>query len=409
MHTARIQRDNVLWREALEGEAYIGDAGSTPTLDMQVDSLRIAATNINKNTYGKLSAELATWFRANALDFLIIADSDLPAHKATQLWTPAHGGTHAPSLMAEIGDYDARCAIRNLYDILYNIAKLKWGETSQTKKALNRAEAIQRTNRCTAQLRQLLRLHEAAPRTGMEYTRLAHLVEWPKWIRDPTLLPPTCWHRADAIAIGEWWTTMPTTQHPTPDWDHWLRQGLARWTKVCRKRRDWRTTSLRLTWMQQRTAWFNRSHTRKFLRSALGNTTPPISIQSVIVRPTDGPPRYSSNRDEVAAGLRHLLDNWIPPVEKTTRPRHLDSGLETDRENVSISSATGYSRTWTDLTKLHKPSNPLRALPGTPTTTMKTCKPAATAASAHAYPQDMGASPRNSGSLPLHTYEPGNG
>ncbi|RHY54582.1 hypothetical protein DYB38_007436 [Aphanomyces astaci] len=585
MHTARIQRDNVLRRETLEGEAYIGDAGSTPTLDMQVDSLRIAATNINKNTYGKLSAELATWFRANALDFLIIADSDLPAYKATQLWTPAHGGTHAPSLMAVSNHrvsllydiqrwhsrIDARCtiyspsgrsiaitlrlgkgtlvtligtycqdnpaahkeatdrewqwlaqaatratgphhfvvmggdfntygpnpldrlaptpraspsndigiafqqwtqgiglvssfrhrhpnlqrhtyarnntsvalddiyisartahkvgasgiwlhtihssdhegtpymaldlcpgdhtptrltgvkpirvvntrnlakadiasfgvhtsqllsegklpqltpapppnadtawspqeigdwldgAIRNLYDILYNSAKLKWGETSQTRKALNRAVAIQRTNRCTAQLRQLLRLHEAAPRTGTEYNRLAHLVEWPKWIRDPNLLPPTCWHRADAIAIGEWWTTMPTTQHPTPDWDHWLRQGLARWTKVCRKRRDWRTTSLRLTRMQQRTAWFNRSQTRKFLRSALGNTTPPISIQSVIVRPTDGPPRYSSNRDEVAAGLRHLLDNWIPPGEKTTRPRHLDTGLETDRQNV---------------------------------------------------------------------------
>ncbi|RHZ42006.1 hypothetical protein DYB26_015331, partial [Aphanomyces astaci] len=438
---ARIQRDNVLRRETLEGEAYIGDAGSTPTLDMQVDSLRIAATNINKNTYGKLSAELATWFRANALDFLIIADSDLPAYKATQLWTPAHGGTHAPSLMAVSNHrvsllydiqrwhsrIDARCtiyspsgrsiaitlrlgkgtlvtligtycqdnpaahkeatdrewqwlaqaatratgphhfvvmggdfntygpnpldrlaptpraspsndigiafqqwtqgiglvssfrhrhpnlqrhtyarnntsvalddiyisartahkvgasgiwlhtihssdhegtpymaldlcpgdhtptrltgvkpirvvntrnlakadiasfgvhtsqllsegklpqltpapppnavtawspqeigdwldgAIRNLYDILYNSAKLKWGETSQTRKALNRAVAIQRTNRCTAQLRQLLRLHEAAPRTGTEYNRLAHLVEWPKWIRDPNLLPP---------------------------------------------------------------------------------------------------------------------------------------------------------------------------------------------------------------------------
>ncbi|RLO09813.1 hypothetical protein DYB28_010531, partial [Aphanomyces astaci] len=435
----RIQRDNVLRRETLEGEAYIGDAGSTPTLGMQVDSPRIAATNINKNTYGKLSAELPTWFRANALDFLIIADSDLPAHKATQLWTPAHGGTHAPSLMAVSNHrvsllydiqrwhsrIDARCttyspsgrsiaitlrlgkgtlvtlidtycqdnpaahkeaadrewqwlaqaatratgphhfvvmggdfntygpnpldrlaptpraspssdigiafqqwtqsiglvssfrhrhpnlqrhtyarnntavalddiyisartahkvgasgiwlhtihssdhagtpymaldlattphhdllgsnpsalstpatlqrltllpsgythpnssarasypnspqhpppnavtawspqeigdwldgAIRNLYDILYNSAKLKWGETSQTRKALNRAVAIQRTNQCTAQLRQLLRLHEVTPRTGTEYTRLAHLVEWPMWIRDPTLLPP---------------------------------------------------------------------------------------------------------------------------------------------------------------------------------------------------------------------------
>ncbi|RHY89755.1 hypothetical protein DYB26_015423, partial [Aphanomyces astaci] len=100
MNTARIQLDNVLRRETLESEAYIGDVGTPPTPDPRVDSLRIATTNINKNTYGKLRAELATWFRANALDFLIIADADLPAHKATQLWTPSPGGAHTPSLMA---------------------------------------------------------------------------------------------------------------------------------------------------------------------------------------------------------------------------------------------------------------------------------------------------------------------
>ncbi|RHX97985.1 hypothetical protein DYB36_007076, partial [Aphanomyces astaci] len=584
-NTARIQLDNVLRRETLESEAYIGDVGTPPTPDPRVDSLRIATTNINKNTYGKLRAELATWFRANALDFLIIADADLPAHKATQLWTPSPGGAHTPSLMAisnhrvsllydiqrwhsridarsttyspsgrslaitirlgkgtlvtllgtycqdnpaahkedtdrewqwlaqaatrvtgphhyvimggdfntygpnpldrsaptprtganneigiafqqwtqrlglistfrhrhptlqrhtyarnntavtlddiyisartahkvgasgiwlhtinssdhagtpymaldlcpgdhtpsrltgvrpirvvntrtlakaEIDSFGAHTshllltgqlpqltpappstaattwspqeiedwldsAISNLYDILYTSAKLKWGETSQTRKALNRAVAIQRTNRCTAQLRHLLRLHEAAPRTGTEYTRLAHLVEWPKWIRNPNLLPTSCWHRAGAIAVGEWWTTMPTPQDPAHDWDQWLRQGITRWTNVCRKRRDWRTTSLRQTRVQQRTAWFNSRQTRKFLRSALGSTVPPISIQSVMVRPAHGPPRYSSDRDEVAAGLRHLLDNWIPPAEKTTRPRHLDTGLETDRHQV---------------------------------------------------------------------------
>ncbi|RHY29630.1 hypothetical protein DYB25_013428, partial [Aphanomyces astaci] len=46
-------------------------------------------------------------------------------------------------------------AVRNLYDILYTSAKLKWGETSQTRKALNRAVEIQRNNQCTAHLRQL--------------------------------------------------------------------------------------------------------------------------------------------------------------------------------------------------------------------------------------------------------------
>ncbi|ETV83339.1 hypothetical protein H257_04090 [Aphanomyces astaci] len=85
--TARHQLDNILWRESLKGETYIGDPGHPPPPGLLLDSLLIAATNINKNTYGKLGDELATWFRASALDFLIIADSDLPAHKATQLWT----------------------------------------------------------------------------------------------------------------------------------------------------------------------------------------------------------------------------------------------------------------------------------------------------------------------------------
>ncbi|ETV71540.1 hypothetical protein H257_13203 [Aphanomyces astaci] len=62
----------------------------------------------------------------------------------------------------------------------YLRAKIKWRETSQTRKALNRAVAIQRTNGCTVQLRHLLRIHEAVNPTGAEYLRLAHMVEWPK-------------------------------------------------------------------------------------------------------------------------------------------------------------------------------------------------------------------------------------
>ncbi|RHZ26017.1 hypothetical protein DYB31_006740 [Aphanomyces astaci] len=111
--------------------------------------------------------------------------------------TPPHAGTMwSPQ---ETTDW-LQGAVQNLYDILYTSAKLKWGETSQTRKALNREVAIQRTNRCTAQLRLLLRLYEAVPPTGKEYHRLAHMVEWLKWIRNPNLLPPTCWHRSGAIA-----------------------------------------------------------------------------------------------------------------------------------------------------------------------------------------------------------------
>ncbi|ETV74258.1 hypothetical protein H257_11192 [Aphanomyces astaci] len=110
--TARHQLDNILRRESLKGEAYIGDPGKAPPPRRLIDSLRIASTNINKNTYGKLGDELATWFLATALDFLNIADSDLPAHKATQLWTPTHIGSLTPHLMA-IRNY----GVSIMYDI----------------------------------------------------------------------------------------------------------------------------------------------------------------------------------------------------------------------------------------------------------------------------------------------------
>ncbi|RQM21573.1 hypothetical protein B5M09_013019 [Aphanomyces astaci] len=83
-----------------------------------------------------------------------------PLPRAATMWSPQ-----------ETTDW-LEGAVQNLYDILYTSAKLKWGETSQTKKALNRAVAIQRTNRSSAQLRRLLRIHEAVTPTGDEYHRL---------------------------------------------------------------------------------------------------------------------------------------------------------------------------------------------------------------------------------------------
>ncbi|ETV78654.1 hypothetical protein H257_08145 [Aphanomyces astaci] len=269
-----------------------------------IDSLRIASTNINKNTYGKLGDELATWFHASALDFLISPTPTFPhtrphnsgpphpvaashltlwpsvttesascmicwharidarrtsyfpsgrsisicvrlgkgslltligtycqdppaAHREAtdQEWqwlaqattqTTGHGTPHADDVVPQGTTDWLKAAVQNLYDILYTSAKIKWGGTSQTRKALNRAVAIQRTNRCTAQLHHLLRIHEATtPIMGTEYIRLAHMVEWYKWIRNPNLLPSTCLHRSDAIAIGDWWTAMPTAQANT--------------------------------------------------------------------------------------------------------------------------------------------------------------------------------------------------
>ncbi|ETV65394.1 hypothetical protein H257_17855 [Aphanomyces astaci] len=90
----------------------------------------------------------------------------------------------------------------------------------------------------------------------------------------------------------------------------------------------------------------NGRKTWKFLRSALGAPTPPITIQSNIVRTTDDPSRYSSDREEVAAGLRHLLDNWAPLPRK---PLALD--ISAQPWNLTASafrtfSANGSSELW---------------------------------------------------------------
>ncbi|ETV65393.1 hypothetical protein H257_17854 [Aphanomyces astaci] len=80
-NTTIVQLENILRRESLENEAYIRDPGTPSPLNCLIDSL-----------------ELTTWFHTSALDFLIIADCDLPAHKATQLWTPTPSGSLTPHL-----------------------------------------------------------------------------------------------------------------------------------------------------------------------------------------------------------------------------------------------------------------------------------------------------------------------
>ncbi|ETV83337.1 hypothetical protein H257_04088 [Aphanomyces astaci] len=173
----------------------------TPTRLSSVKPIRVVNTRYltkgDISTFGEHTSQLLLEDR---LPPLITAPP--PPHIATT-WSPQ-----------ETTDW-LEGAVQNLYDILYTSAKLKWGETSQTKKALNRAVAIQRTNRSSAQLRRLLRIHEAVTPTGDEYLRLVHMVEWPKWIRNPNLLPPTCWHRSGALAVGTWWSEMPTGNDTT--------------------------------------------------------------------------------------------------------------------------------------------------------------------------------------------------
>ncbi|ETV65963.1 hypothetical protein H257_17441 [Aphanomyces astaci] len=150
-------------------------------------------------------------------------------------------------------------SVQNLYDILYTSAKIQWGETSHIRKALNRAVAIQRTNR-----------------GRISNLRLAHMVELPKWIRIPNLPPSTCWHSFGAIAIGH------------------------RTLEKCMSQKA------RLAYHLHPTN--PRAPTNRMVPRPPNAEIPPIStrsthsthsIQSVIIRPADVLPRYSSDQEEI--------------------------------------------------------------------------------------------------------------
>ncbi|ETV64450.1 hypothetical protein H257_18667 [Aphanomyces astaci] len=217
-------------------------------------------------------------------------------------------------------------AVQNLYDILYTSAKLKWGETSQTRKALNRAVVIQRTNRCTAQLRHLLRLHEACTLTGTEYRRLAHM----KSHATPDhMVAPAGRHRGGRLVDHH---ALSTGYHPrlgplAPAGHSTLGQRMPQTAGLAYH-------CIRQTRVQQRTAWFQGRQTPKFLRSAIGAPIPPISIQSAIVRTDDGPHGTAPTEKRWQQVSDICLITGPPPAEKTTRPRHLDSGLAAGRQHV---------------------------------------------------------------------------
>ncbi|CAK4933603.1 unnamed protein product [Aphanomyces euteiches] len=108
-------------------------------------------------------------------------------------------------------------AMHNFYAILYGKAKILWGETSQTQRAINRATAIKRSNRCMAQWRHVLRLHAAHALTTSDIIQLTDQIQWPKWVRNPSKLPPGSPHAQGASALQHWWNDRPsaTLDHGT--------------------------------------------------------------------------------------------------------------------------------------------------------------------------------------------------
>ncbi|KAH9105376.1 hypothetical protein AeMF1_018778 [Aphanomyces euteiches] len=92
-------------------------------------------------------------------------------------------------------------------------------------------------------------------------------------------------------------------------------------------------------------------HTRQFLQNALGRPTPPISIRSTMVDQPDGTQKYSENKADVTAALQNLLNNWIPPAERTERPAHLSTLSPTE-----LPQAPRFVRDWL-LHDMHRPEH----------------------------------------------------
>lgn len=78
---------------------------------------------------------------------------------------------------------------------------------------------------------------------------------------------------------------------------------------------------------------FTNGNIRKFLQSSLGPAAPPVTIRSAIVHGDPGS-YYTEQKHEVQQELTTLLDTWIPPTERTERPRYLDSLRPEDADDL---------------------------------------------------------------------------
>ncbi|CAK4703024.1 unnamed protein product [Aphanomyces euteiches] len=135
-------------------------------------------------------------------------------------------------------------AMHNLYAILYGSAKNLWGETSQTQRAINRATAIKRSNRCMAQWRHVLRLHAAHALTPLDIIRLTDQIQWPKRVRHPAKLPKGSPHAQGVTALHHWWNNRPSVTQESPGpWRIWLMTGWSHCHRVYHSQRRWRTTA----------------------------------------------------------------------------------------------------------------------------------------------------------------------
>ncbi|GMF40649.1 unnamed protein product [Phytophthora fragariaefolia] len=210
-------------------------------------------------------------------------------------------------------------AITNLNECMYTSEKFLWGETnSQSRRQLARSVCIQRSNRCTAQIRQLYTFSELESVSFEELRLATEAVLWPRWVLHPEQLPTGCAHGIPTKILREALNAL----HQCRDIDNlitWVADVGKKWRKVMRTRRNWRQTTRMMNVKQQRRQYFDSGETRRFLRSALGAEPPPVTIRSAIIATEEGP-CYTEDKLEVTREISALLDSWIPPDERTMRP-----------------------------------------------------------------------------------------
>ncbi|OWZ01201.1 hypothetical protein PHMEG_00027465 [Phytophthora megakarya] len=292
-----------IWLHSLVSSDHVG----TPFVVLRCErGTRIAAT-VHEITHIKVvSTRDKTSEEMTA--FTIVTDKMLGEGKITLIEDIDPATTNE----AEILDWLER-AIVNMNECLYTSAKNLWGESNQSRRQLARSVSVKRSNRCTAQLRQIQQLTELPEVCANDLINATNAVHWPKWVVRPDLMVEGSAHEHGTRNLVML-LACPPHERATEAWVAWVRTIIKQWRQIMRTRRNWRQTQRQIRIQEQRQTWFSGGGLKRFLRSTLGNQAPPVTIRSALVSESTGF-RYTESRSEVQAELTKLLDNWIPADE----------------------------------------------------------------------------------------------
>ncbi|OWZ01919.1 hypothetical protein PHMEG_00026615 [Phytophthora megakarya] len=197
-------------------------------------------------------------------------------------------------------------AIHNLYADLYKSGRVLWGEQNQSQRRLARFVSIKKSNRCTAQLRQLSKLTETIGVTSIAVKEAIDAIQWPRWIIDPASLAPGCAHENRSKELQCMLRHIPNVDS-VPILTMWIRRACNLWKKIMKTRRNWRQTLRNREARENRARLFTGREFRRFLHATLAKPPPSVTIRSTMVH-DEGSERYSEDRNDVQAELVGLLN-----------------------------------------------------------------------------------------------------